>query len=93
MKQFKLMLSVAVFLLILAYTLAFSAHNSGSVGVDFLLGFQVAMPLALWLGLFFTAGALFAWLITGLANTAQKIKLKKLKKELEDAKRRLDKVS
>lgn len=93
MKQIKLILSVVFFVLVLAYTLTFAAHNSDSVSVNFLLGLEVSMPLALWVGIFIAVGALLTWLITGLAHTAQNIKLKRLQKELEDAKRRLDNVS
>lgn len=93
MKQIKLVLSIAVFLAVLAYTLAFAAHNSETISINFLAGLQVAMPMALWLGLFFSAGALLAWLITGVTNASQKMKLRKLHKELEETKRRLDRVS
>jgi len=93
MKQIKLVLSVVFFVAVLAYTLAFAAHNSESVNVNFLAGIQISMPLALWAGIFVSAGALIVWLITGLGSTAQKLKLRQLQKELEEAKRRLDKVS
>lgn len=93
MKQIKLILSIAVFLVVLAYTLAFAAHNSGSISINFLAGFGFSMPLALWLGIFFLAGALLTWVLTGFSNTAQKLKLRKLQKELEEAKRRVDRVS
>lgn len=93
MKQIKLVLSVLFFVLVLAYTLAFAAHNSESINVNFLAGLEISMPLALWVGVFVTAGALLAWLITGWGSAAQKIKLRQLHKELEEAKRRLDKVS
>lgn len=93
MKQIRLVLSIAVFLVVLAYTLAFAAHNSESVRINFLAGLQVEMPLAVWLGVFFTTGALLVWLIAGVTNASQKMKQRKLQKDLEEARRRLDRVS
>ncbi|KZZ46641.1 MAG: LapA family protein [Saccharospirillaceae bacterium] len=93
MKQIRLVLSIAVFLAVLAYTLAFAAHNSSMISINFLAGLEVTMPMALWVGLFFSVGALLAWLITGVRDASQKMKLRKLQKELEESKRRLDRVS
>jgi len=93
MKALKLAISVLLLLVVLAYTLAFAAHNSADVTVNFLAGATLTLPLAIWIGLFISVGALTAWLVGGLTSTVRQLKLRKLQKELKQARQRLDKVS
>lgn len=93
MKRLKLVVSILFFLLVLSYALAFAAHNSTNLTVDFLAGLKVSLPAALWIGLFVTLGGVIAWFFTGVASVRQRLRISRLEKELEESKRRLGKMS
>lgn len=92
MKQLKLIFIILICLVLLSYAVAFAAHNKDQVTINFLIGFQVTIPIAVWSGLVFSVGVLSVWLLGGISAAAQKLRLRKLQKELEEVKRRLEKV-
>lgn len=82
MKKLLTGLSIILFLIILAYVLAFAVHNSDSLALDFLVGQPVEWPIAVWLGVTFFVGALIG-LASGLVlRTKQKLHIHRLTKEL-----------
>ena len=93
MKKLKTGLSVLLFLMVLAYALTFSVHNNQLVTLDFLIGNPVAWPLALWIGLAVFAGAVLG-LLSGMVLLArQKLQIRRLHKELNDTRQRLNKLA
>lgn len=93
MKQLKLMFIILICLMLLGYAIAFAAYNNQQVTINFLVGAQVTISIALWSGLVFSVGVLFVWLLGSFSNAAQRLKMRKLQKELEEVKRRLERVS
>lgn len=93
MKQLKLMFIILICLMLLGYAVAFAAYNNQQVTINFLVGAQVTISIALWSGLVFSVGVLFVWLLGSFSNAAQRLKMRKLQKELEEVKWRLERVS
>ncbi|MCD8523215.1 MAG: lipopolysaccharide assembly protein LapA domain-containing protein [Saccharospirillaceae bacterium] len=92
MKTLKVGLSVVLFIVVLAYTLAFAAQNSLLVELNFLLGSPVTLPLSLWLGVVLLLGAIVGVFSGVVINARQKLQLRQLRKELADTKQRLNKL-
>lgn len=93
MKKLKTGLSIVIFLLVLAYALAFSAHNSQALALNFLVGLPVSWPAALWLGMALLVGAVLGFISSFTLLARQKLQLRRLNKELNDTKQRLNKLS
>ncbi|MDK2776138.1 MAG: LapA family protein [Pseudomonadota bacterium] len=92
MKKLKAGLSVLLFILVLAYALAFAANNSLPVELDFLIGSPLTLPVSVWLAL-----ALFSGVVVGIfsnmaASARHRLALRQLKKELSETKQRLSKL-
>lgn len=92
MRKLKTLLSVLIILVVLAYALAFSSHNSQPIALDFLIGDPVNGPAALWLGLVLMTGALLGFFSGALIQARQKLRIRRLSKELQDTKQRLSKL-
>ncbi|UXD87965.1 LapA family protein [Thalassolituus hydrocarboniclasticus] len=92
MKTLKVGLSVVLFVVVLAYALAFAAQNSLLVELNFLFGNPVALPVSLWLGAVLLLGVV-AGLISGIMiNARQKLQMRQLRKELANTQQRLNKL-
>jgi uncharacterized membrane protein YciS (DUF1049 family) len=92
MKHLKLAISLLVFGVVLVYAIAFAAHNSSAVTINFLGGLRASLPLSLWVGVFMAAGALSFWIASGISLTRQRLRLRKLERQLGESKRRVDRV-
>ncbi|MFY9180230.1 MAG: lipopolysaccharide assembly protein LapA domain-containing protein [Venatoribacter sp.] len=85
MKKFKTLLSLVVFIAVLAYALAFAARNSQTLSLDFIVGESVAWPTSLWLGGALLVGALLGFFSGMFIYTKQKLEIRRLRKELNNA--------
>ena len=87
MKKITTGLSILFFLFILAYVLAFAVNNSQPLALDFLVGVPVTLPVALWLGAALLAGASVGLGAGIVVQTKQKLRIRRLQKELQNSAR------
>lgn len=87
MKKITTGLSILFFLFVLAYVLAFAVNNSQPLALDFLVGAQVSLPVALWLGAALLAGAAIGLSAGIIVHTKQKLRIRRLQKELQNISR------
>ena len=83
MKQLKVLISLVLFVLVLAYAVAFSANNSALVTVDLLTGTQLQGPLSLWLGAMLFAGGIAGYMLSSLGKARRLLELRRLRRELK----------
>lgn len=93
MKNIKLIVSVTIFVVLLVYCIAFAAHNSTSINIDFLAGTVISLPLPVWMLIFFCSGMLVSFVLGFYSRSRQRLKLGQLQKQLDDARQRLNKIS
>lgn len=92
MRKLRTLISVVLFLIVLAYALAFSAHNSQPIVLDFMIGTPVSWPASLWLGVVLMTGTVLGLFSSAFIVTRQKLRIRRLSKELQDTKQRLSKL-
>lgn len=82
MKKLITLISVVIFIIVLAYVLAFAVNNNQALALDFLFGQPVSLPSSVWLGLTLLVGVLVG-LGSGLVIQAkQKLRIRTLTKQL-----------
>lgn len=92
MRKLKSILSILVLLLVLAYALSFAAHNSQIVTLDFLIGAPVSWPAALWLGVVLMVGTALGLFSGIIVYIRQKLRIRRLSKELQDTQKHPSKL-
>lgn len=83
MKKILTGLSVIIFIIVLAYVLAFAVNNSEPLALNFLIGEPVEWPAALWLGVALILGVIVGMSSGMVIHTKQKLHIRRLKKELQ----------
>lgn len=82
MKKLITLFLVAIFVVVLAYVLAFAVNNNQSLALDFLFGQPISLPSSVWLGLTLLVGVLVGWGSGLIVQTKQKLRIRTLTKQL-----------
>lgn len=92
MKKLITILSVIIFIAVLAYALAFAVNNNQVLALDFLIGQPVSWPASLWLGVALFVGVVVGWASSMVIQTKQKLRIRALTKQLHKATTRVNTV-
>lgn len=93
MKLIKNFLVLLIVLAVFGYGILFALYNEQHISLDFLFLDSVAVPLSLWSGSLVALGIALGLLVASVSKMLQGIENKRLKKELKQAKAKLEKIS
>ena len=93
MKLLKNFLVLVIVLAVLGYGILFSLYNEQSIGLDFLFLDTMPVPLSLWSGCLIVVGVTLGLLVASISRLGQGFENKRLQKELNLAKRKLEKLN
>lgn len=93
MKLFKNFLILLIVLTVFGYGILFALYNEQNIGLDFLFLETLTVPLSLWSGSLMVLGMLMGLLVASISKMLQSIENKRLKKELQQMKVKLEKLS
>ncbi|CCK75573.1 MAG: LapA family protein [Oleispira antarctica] len=93
MKLFKNFLILLIVLTVFGYGILFALYNEQNIGLDFLFLETLTVPLSLWSGSLIVLGILMGLLVASISKMLQSIENKRLKKELQQMKVKLEKLS
>lgn len=84
MNKLKTGLSIAFFIILIIYTIAFAAKNNQSLALELFFINTVELPVSLWLGLALIVGVLLGFSSNMVLYAKQKLTIRRLKKELSN---------
>jgi uncharacterized integral membrane protein len=92
MNLFKNILVLAIVFVVFGYGILFAIYNEQHIALDFLFLDKIQTPLSLWSGILITMGTIFGLAVATLSKFGTNRENKKLKKELQQAKSKLEKI-
>jgi uncharacterized membrane protein YciS (DUF1049 family) len=93
MKLLKNLLTLLVVLAIFIYGVLFSIYNEQGLNLDFLFLDSILVPLSLWSGCLIILGVALGLLFSSVGKIGLYRDNKRLNKELEQAKKKLEKLN
>jgi putative membrane protein len=93
MKLIQNILVLLIVLVVLGYGILFSLYNEQTVGIDFLFLDTMSVSLSLWSGCFIVIGVTLGLLVASISRLGLGFENKRLQKELDLAKRKLEKLN
>ena len=93
MKLLRTLIALVIILMMASYAFAFAYHNTTLVRVDSLLGPIIELPFAVWLGIALLFGLFIGFLASLFRRTGQSLEVRRLQRELKNAKERLSKLA
>jgi putative membrane protein len=93
MKLLKNFLVLLIVLTVLVYGLLFSLYNEQSISLDFLFLDTLSVPLPLWSGCLIVIGVVLGLLVSSISKFGLGFENKRLQKELNLVKRKLEKLN
>jgi len=93
MKLLKNLLVLLIVLAVFGYGILFSLYNEQSILLDFIFIDSVQFPLSLWSGILVAFGVVLGLLVASVSKMLQGLENKRLKKELKQAKSKLEKLN
>ncbi len=92
MKLIKNLIVLAIVLVVFGYGILFAIYNEHQISLDFLFIDSVNLPLSLWSGILIAFGSVLGIIVASISKVLTSIENKKLKKELKQAKAKLEKM-
>lgn len=93
MKLIKNFLVLLLVLAVLCYGVLFSLYNEQGISLDFLFLDALSVPLSLWSGSLVVIGVALGLLVASISKFGLGFENKRLQKELNQAKRKLEKLN
>ena len=93
MKLLKNLLVLLIVLTVFIYGALFSIYNEQYLNLDFLFLDSVSIPLSLWSGCVIILGVMMGFLFTSVGKLSLHQHNRRLKKELEQVKKKLEKLN
>jgi len=93
MKLLKNFLVLLIVLAVFGYGILFALYNEQKIALDFLFIDSVHLPLSLWSGSLIVLGAILGLLVASISKMLQGMENKRLTKELQLAKVKLEKLN